>query len=335
MNNEPVHKETEDGRVIHGNGAQLDYLMPKQTFQSVWESPEAFARYIETLDRSKSWGKMGFDEDEQFTGTKDMDEALKLAKYGWKEGADQIEKLRSRIQAANPKSPKMIRYGLAGSTPNVPRAVSGNIFNMRQPEKAKSHKKPVITLVSNMVAAWYVNKDAISNQAATIAAIVDEVESQGYSCEVIATAMSRGYGKDKFQAATSIIIKHSHQPVDTMKLAFGLGHASLFRRMIFADWCAEKTCKNGLGSGLGSVGGGFAKEQEELLEKGVYLLPSVQEKPAFFETEEVAMEKGLPYLMQHLKDMGCPPFKDIPEWAGKTTLEGLPCDPDYDEDEDD
>lgn len=328
-------KVTEDGRKIIGDGAQLDYLLPKQTFHSTWDSPEAYSRYIESLDPKNSWnGSDSWNSSSSFYGSKNMDEAVSLCRYGWKEGADKIEKLRSAIQAANPKSPKMIKYGLAGTTPNVPRAVAGNLFNMRLPEGARSAKKPVITLVANMSASCMIDAQMICNRAAAIAAIIDEIEGAGYACEVIATAMTRGH-RDGFKAATSIIVKPSHQPVDTMKLAFSLGHSSFFRRMMFADWEVEPMCQSGLGYGLGHVGGGYKEETKELLEKGIYMLPSNQERSKYFTDDKTAMTMGLPFLLQHLKELGCPPFKDIPSWKDPDhkDLPGFPV-PDYDEDDD-
>ena len=334
---------TEDGRRIFGDGGQLDRLLPKQTYHSVWDSPEAFARYIASLPPRGGWTNAGWDEgEERWYGTNTMKEALELAEKGWKEGADRIEKLRAHIQAAHPLHPKLISYGLVGATPNVPRAVAGNLFNMRQPDPARSKKKPVITLVANMSANCGINPEKISNRAAVLAAVIDEVENAGYSCEVLATAMSKGNrgfmgmgeGDTSFKAATSIVVKPSHQPVDLMKLAFSLGHAALFRRLIFADWAAEPSCKSGLGHGLGNAGCGFEEEANELLEKGIYLLPSAETNSKYFKDEKTSMEVGLPYLIQFLKDKGCPPFKNAPEWKDPNQKE-TPDEPEYDEDDDD
>jgi hypothetical protein len=329
-------KETADDRKIFGNGLQLDHLLPKQTYHSLWESPEAFARYIETITGKSSWCEAGLDKgDESFYGTKTMEDALVLAKNGWTEGAEKVEALRSRIAAANPKAPKLIQHGIAGATPNVARAVAGNIFNMRVPDASKSHKKPVITLMANMSANCMISKDSISNRAAVICALVDEIENSGYSCEVIATAMSRGSwnGDSNFKAATSVIIKASHQPVDIKKLAFGIGHASMFRRLIFADWGSEKRCKSGLGHGLGNAGCGFKEEEKEMLDKGIYLLPSAETRQELFKDDATSMEQGLPYIMQFLKEKGCPPFRYIKDWKDpKGKKNDDPDMPEYDED---
>ena len=327
LDDDVVETHTEDGRILRGNGTQLDHLLPKQTYHSLWESPEAFARYIATK-ASGGWhrdaGTQKESKDGDWSGTKDLDTALKLVQDGWREGAEKIEALRSYIQASNPKRPKLIKHGIVGAVPNVPRAVAGDINNMRIPDQGKSHKKPVITLMANMSANCGIDAEMISNRAAVIAALVDEIEGAGYSCEVLATAMSRGGGWDwrsggrkdtDFKAATTVIIKPSHQPVDLMKLAFGVGHAAMFRRLIFRDWATEPTCENGLGFGLGNAGCGFKDEEEEMLEKAIYLLPSAETHSNFFKDDKTSMEVGLPWLMQFLKEKGCPPFKHVPEWS--------------------
>lgn len=333
-------KETEDGRRVIGDGHQIDHLIPGQTYHSTWDSPEAFSRYIEGLDRNRSWKSSGWDRgDKDFYGTGTMDEALQLSRYGWKEGAAKIEALRAKIKAANPTRPKLIKYAIAGAVPNVPRAVAGNLFNMREPRQGKSLKKPVITLVANMSANCTITPDMISNRAAVIAALIDEIENAGYSCEVMATAMSRGGwspfggGDDKFKAATTVIVKPSHQPVDLMKLSFAVGHAAMFRRLIFADWCAEPSTKNGLGSGLGNAGGGFQEEEAALLEKGIYLLPSAETMSQYFKNDDTTMDKGLPYIIQYLKDKGCPAFKDTPDWKDNDLVDVV--EPTAAEDDDD
>lgn len=326
---------TDDDRKLLGDGLQLDHLLPKMSYHSLWDSPEAYARYIETLNPSQSWnGPDAWTSTSEFYGqTKNMKETLSLCQNGWKEGAEKIEALRAYIKAANPRAPRLIRHGLAGATPNVPRAVAGNLFNMRQPGSSESRKKPVITLVANMSASCGIDSEMISNRAATLAAIIDEIEASGFSCEVIATAMSQG--RAGFRAATSVIVKPSHQPVDVMKLAFSLGHASFFRRMIFADWETQDVCQKGLGYGLGTIRTeAYKRDQEALLEKAIYMLPSNQERSEYFKDDVTAMEKGLPFILQHLKELGCPPFKALKEWKDPDFVEP-PKFPTWHDDEDD
>ena len=329
----------QNGKII-GNAEELQYILPGRTFHSTWASPEAFARHIEDHSASDCWERDNAYQsgNASFCGTETMQEAVNLAKNGWKEGAEKIEKLRSHIQSLYPKTPKYTRYGVAGTTPNVARAVAGNLFNMRLPEEGLSKKKPVITLVCNMFANWSVDKDAISNRAAAVAAIVDQIETEGFACEVISTALtSANYrGERGFSAATSIIIKQSHQPVDLMRMAFGLGHAAMFRRLIFADWQLEKSCEAGLGSGLGSACGSYSKEDlAKMAEKSLYFVPSAEDCSKFFKDDDASATEGIKFLMNALRKQGCPAFKKMTEdEKDKVELLTEDLDDDYDDDED-
>ena len=105
---------------FHGDAGDLDHLLPTLHCHSAWSSPEKYASYIESLDKDSAWQKAGWTHDGDFTGTKDMEEAIAMARYGWKEGAEKIEKLRGMISAMYPRSLRPVAYGLAGSTPDVP-----------------------------------------------------------------------------------------------------------------------------------------------------------------------------------------------------------------------
>lgn len=300
---------------ITGDSPELNDYIPNMKgcySHSTFSSPEVFSRHIESLDRSKAWDACGWDEGEKFYGTNNMREAIDLGINGWKEGADQVENVRNYIKTLYPTHYRAIKYGIAGSVPSVPRAVAGNIFNMRNDDLAKSKKRPIITLVSHMGALGYVKKESLTNRAAVVAALIDEIESKGFSCEVIATAVSTG--ASNFTTATSVVVKRSDQSVDICRLAFGLGHASVFRRFVFADRGTSAFCRGKLGYGMGST----AKiDREGLAEIGAYVLPSCNECPSNFETPELAGTKGLKFLVNELRKQGCPAFE---KWTEKEEL---------------
>ena len=338
---EPKKVRTDRSEEFRGDAEDIDRLLPTLDYHSAWSTPEKFASHIENLSKKEAWQDSGWTSGEDFTGTKDMAEAISLAREGWKEGAEKIERLRGRISAMYPKSPRLVAYGIAGATPNVPRAIAGNLFNMRVHDAAKSRKKPVITLLSEMAANCGVDKNMISNRAAVVAAVIDQIESSGYSCEVISTASSKpGFwsGKKEFTSAVTIRVKESHQPVDVVRMAFPLGHSSIFRRMMFADWGTSKSCQAGLGSGLGS-GTVFDEDEhaEYLEEKQIYLIPSAGSGLGkYFKTDELASTDGLALIIQSLKDQGCPAFRDAPEWEEQEKPDAdSDVEPDYPDDDDD
>lgn len=310
----------DNGFIEQGNAREINDFVPGYKFTSTWSSPEAFARHIGTLDRNKSWTDSGWEKgegpSEDWYGADSMGESLELAQNGWKEGAEQVERVRDYIQAMHPTTKRPKRYGIAGAYPDVPRAVAGNILNMHIPDSARNRKRPVITLVSNMACNWTISSTVLSNRAAAIAAMVDQIEGAGFACEVISGAASEGYSwgrksETEYRVNTAVVVKTCDQPVDTTRLAFGLGHASMFRRMIFADWGAEESAEKGLGSGLGYSQKGIQISDETREEKHVYNIPSTEDTSSLWKTEEDAAQKGLPYLLQALKAQKCPPFMGV------------------------
>jgi hypothetical protein len=297
----------EGGKVRRGDALYLERYVPGTHHASCWESPESFAKYIESLNKSNAWHPSGWEEGDDFSGSRSMGQTIEQCRYGWPEGAEAAAKIRDRVLAENPVRKEPVKYGIAGSFPNVPRAIAGDPMNMRVMDATKTKKKPVITLVSNMSCPWYVSAKTISNRAASVAAVVDQIEAAGYCCEVVAVATTcSGYGGDKgFISTVSVLVKPSHQPVDIGRLAFGLGNSGMFRRMVFADWGSERTCEK-LGHCLGHVY--ELQPSEDFRDKNIYFLPQMSQSD-MFETPEKCATEGVAYLLDSLAEQGCPAFK--------------------------
>lgn len=301
-----------------GDAPEINHdLLPGYTHSSNWKSPESFARNIRGKKEREAWHEAGWrvgSDGDDWSGTKNMQDALDLAENGWKKGAEDVENMKRRIDAVHPVSPRLVRHSVAGVTPNIARAVAGNPENMRVPDLTKSRKKPTITIVSNMSANCGVSGHAITNRAAAVCALIDRIESKGYSVEVISTATSRGGswdGEVGFNSAVSIRLNESHQPVDIVRMAFGLGHSSMFRRFVFTEWGTHSSCKRGLGMGLGSHEEVHLKKDEDDDLRAVYKLPSAEHKSKYFANEELTVTCGLYYLIQSLKKQGCPAFAHV------------------------
>lgn len=325
---------------IVGNAPHLEQFFPSpggefnNTYKSFYSSPEKFANFVEDID--DYWHATAWETDNSdWAGTKSMKEALDLIRSGWKDGVEQVRKMQSRVLAKHPITKIRKQFGIIGDIPDVPRAVSGNPMNMRKPVPGKGKRK-IITLISDMSAHCGHGSEEFLNRAAVVAAIIDQIEASGYSCEVIAIAYSQN--KPLVEAMTHVLLKDSSQPTDVARLAFGLGHPGMFRRLVFADWSWSDFTKN-LGYGLGynhtiNIGG---RIQKDLAEKDMYVVPSVNEN-SFFRTVESSETQGFVYLMQALREQKCPCFsyEGIPQEKLKQrrSLLDRPEEDDYDDDED-
>lgn len=297
-------KQTE----TRGNAVtELSEIIPvpkgySKIWNSYWNSPEALTRHVESLGNgTTNWNRGAWTHGESFTGTKDMASAIKLCRDGWPQGAATVERLRDKINASNPVGQRMVRYDVAGAMPSIPRALSGNPLNMRRVDNAKLRRRPVLTLLSDMTANGGISQAAITNRAAVVAAVIDAIEAKGFACQVITFECSSDCGIVQIVAAT---VKESYSPADVGRLAFGLGHASMFRRLSWAAF-TENVFTSGLGSGLGAA---TAIDTAACNERGAYVLRTAGENEHAFKNEKDAAEKGLAWIVDSLREQGCPAF---------------------------
>lgn len=301
----------------------------QKTIIASWSSLEVFAKQFKGDNGSSWWARNNVRREwvPSWNGCDSFDEALDMAVHGWAEGGETIERTRSYVRALNPISPKLQKYGIAGSTPNVPRAIAGNVLNMRVPEPGKSRKRQIITIVYNMCENGGVNAEMITNKAAVTAALIDEIEAKGFAVEVISTVVTTGYTYRRpvgqIKAYEFVRIKESHHPIDINRIAFGLGHAAMFRGLFFADMQRNPEFKE-IGEGLGSAASMTALKEHN--EEQIYTISSAGNpiKASYFKDVDTAVTTGLNAIVKELQRQGCPAFpkqKDHEDDLGKEPRE--------------
>lgn len=305
----------------------------RETIIASWSSLERFARQFIGDNGSKWWASRNVRNSwsEDFNGCESFDTALDLAINGWKEGGEIIERTRGYIRALNPLSTRVTRYGIAGTSPNVPRAIAGEILNMRLPEIGKSKKKKTITIIYNMCENGGANAEAISNKAAVAAALIDEIESKGFACEVISAVATTSWSGKVGKAFEYVRIKESHHPIDINRLAFGLGHAAMFRGLFFADMQRHHEFAP-IGQGLGCAAS--TRPTKELNEEQIYTITAANlMNIGLFKDIDTAVTDGLNRIVSDLQRQGCPAFpkKDHEDDLDEETEED---DPDWDGEDD-
>lgn len=287
----------------------------KKTIVASWSSLEVFASQFKGDNGSKWWARHNVRNawSASFNGCGSFDEALDMAVQGWAEGGETIERTRGYVRALNPLSPRMIKYGIAGSTPNVPRAIAGNLLNMRVPEPGKSRKKQIITIVYNMCENGGCEAQMITNKAAVTAALIDEIEAKGFAVEVISAVATHGYdyrNMGRIDAYEFVRIKESHHPIDINRIAFGLGHAAMFRGLFFADMQRNHEFKE-IGEGLGSANSMNALKEHN--EEQIYTISSAGKpiRADLFKDVDTAVTTGLNAIVRELQKQGCPAFPKL------------------------
>lgn len=273
-----------------------------------FSSAEAMASHVKAHG-DNCWSDSPWREahgDDKWAGSKCMPDAIKLAHNGWPEGAEKAYKLKEKIRALTPKKFRLTEYCVAGEIVDIPRYIAGNPMCMMRTTMAENRRRPVITLVSDIAGSCMVGGHVFTNRAAVVAAIVDVVEDAGFSCHVIGYFSTTDVHKRKIEARCAFTIKAPDQPSDINKLAFGLGHPAVFRRLGFAVLTENKFTSEL----TDCIGYPYPLTNDMLKVDGAYVLPSVQKSERLFETEDNAATKGMDYLVGALRGQGCPAFKE-------------------------
>jgi hypothetical protein len=293
-----------------GDNAGLESIIPMpaqdHVWLSYWSTPEALAAHAATLDRKAAWTDSAWDETRaKFFGTDSMSDAVKLCRDGWPDGAARAERLRDRINAANPTGPRVVRWDVAGAVASVPRALAGNPLNMRRVDSAKLRRKPVITLLSDVCASYDIKAASLNNRAAVVAAVVDAAEAAGFACEVVAFEKTN---TNTLAQICAVTVKESNAPADIGRMSYALGHASFFRRLTWAAFTCERFTE-GLGTGLGPV---TTLDERVVNERNAYILPSANGfAESYFKDEDTAATRGLNFLINALRKQDCPAFPRV------------------------
>lgn len=171
-----------------------------------------------------------------FHGTKNFEEAVAIARTGWKEGAEKAVAIGASIAAcvrdAINANAATVGYDVSGHYVDIGRYLSGEpeCFGTVI-EDSDTVKKPVIKLVVNLSASCCVSADTLIARGVAVVAAVDVLEAAGRRVEVVAATAHHGSGK---QLEIRVPIKSAGQPLDIDRLAFALAHPSFYRRLIWS-----------------------------------------------------------------------------------------------------
>lgn len=184
---------------------------------------------------------VAWDVPRSFAGTNTMQEALDLADNGWQEGSDKAAEVLEILSTDHARK-RTRRHSVAGGSVNVGRMLAGNPRHMRH--RAKLDGTIVKTLFVDGGSPAAINADNLVIRAAIVAALSDELERNGYSCEIVVVncPLVRGTNTSSYQIATRV--KLAGDKLNLSDVVFALGHPSYLRRLVFAAVATEENCRS-------------------------------------------------------------------------------------------
>lgn len=213
---------------VNTYGDDMTYLNPRSLSFFGFSSLRAMTDFVRSIPKYNGSRGCAWDDDADFTGTWSMDEALNLADNGWSDGVNMAKEVLDLIEGKNAVQRTAV-YSVAGGRVNVGRMLSGAPNHMIK--RPKMPAKKIITLYCDAGTHWKIEAKNLIIRAACVGAIVDILEENGYSCEIV-SFMQTKKNSDKNRIFTKI--KEAGEKLNINDLVFALGHPSYLRRFGFA-----------------------------------------------------------------------------------------------------
>lgn len=204
-----------------------------------------------------------------FTGTRDYGESVELIRNGFKEGLTKMIQdgnERLNLKTRGPKA--MPSSSPVGYAPIVPNALLG-LPNSMISTKHVNMKSKVLSICYDMGASCGVSVDEILSAGRHLLELIDLLEKNGYR---VALWVGCFFCSSEQVCAPFVKVKTDRQPMNPLKIAYPILHASYLRRQGF-KWLETnpKVSDNGLLSGYGKPLRHFFEgdRRKYLLENGV------------------------------------------------------------------
>jgi hypothetical protein len=182
----------------------------------------------------------------EWSGGLTWEQAKNMAKRGWPEGLEEVEKYKAQITpiiAEKVLRPQQI-FAISGYFVDVGSFLANEpeCFITREFEE-RNYPGRIYKLVCSIAFSAAIKPEAIIQRGAMVCALVDAIEYAGNRVEVICNhacsssdSSEARIGKRKTDGwfEVSVTIKKASQPLELSDLAFCLAHPAMLRRIMFS-----------------------------------------------------------------------------------------------------
>jgi hypothetical protein len=192
--------------------------------------------FIDNTPRNKSSGTASTKESEGFSQTKSLWDAMQLAKSGWEEGASKIRSsIRLAQRAKSGKRTPVIKWDIAGGFVDIGKYMSGEPECMGSVRTRVSPKgKSIECWRLSISTSFGVDSSKMVELAKSVAVAISRVESRGKRVKLTISIPVKSH--NDILCRTDIVIKNAGDAISPSSLAYGCGHPSLLRRLVFATY---------------------------------------------------------------------------------------------------
>lgn len=195
-----------------------------------FSSLSKFAEHVASLEKPTNGigglCDIGWTATQTYTGTDSMAQALDIARNGWLDGLGMMKQMFTQP----PIGKNRIR-SVSGGSVSVGRMLAGMPDHMYKRKKQPKHK--IITIFVETCMWEGISAGQAMLRVTIIAAMIDRLEAEGYSCNLVATYCARQ--RDNSRGVQTIVrIKEAGESLNLADVSFAFGHPSYGRRLVYA-----------------------------------------------------------------------------------------------------
>lgn len=235
------------------------------------------------------------DNNAHFRGTKNWEDAVRLATLGWDEGTKEVAKFSSPIiESIGSKIQREdIYHDVEGIGIDIGRYLDGEPECWQRIEETTIEGKgnKILKLAFNITGSGGITHDVLIARGGAVAALIELLEYAGCRVEIWGMFRSEDYSGE---IEARIRLKQADQNIDMPHLAFALAHPSMLRRLGFAF--IERMPANLVKS---KVSGSYGSPRESAIPRDIYIGAAV-----YGERQWSSPESAQAWIISKLKEQG-------------------------------
>jgi hypothetical protein len=165
-------------------------------------------------------------------------EAMKLAKYGWRDGAKSIRQAFANLPSPSLSAGNAWRHDYYGERIDMARFSYGDDACFRNRAGADRGRAKLVRILVPMAYPCSTSDTDVINRGSAIISVVDALEMTRRTVELVCCYASTSSGSRKadkgFHMNHAVVVKQAGQPFDIERMAFFLSHTASLRRIGFA-----------------------------------------------------------------------------------------------------
>jgi len=194
---------------------------------------------------------------QRFTGTKSLEEAVKLAEEGWTDGTTAMLEKLAQVKSHTTESVKGYRWDVTGDIFDVGAVLSGEPECWLHPEPTPDRR--VFKICVNMTASADISKEKIMIRGAAVMGLVDKL--QEIPENIIELTLFHGVSDCPPYNQSIYFLQLGTTPLPMNEVSFATAHPSMLRRI---NCTVSERDNNGQScGGYGHVMELPSKEQEQ------------------------------------------------------------------------